>query len=76
MKPQVERISKKAFDSLPEYSCSIPTGVFIGKVWKCNLNFTKRIPGEDWVIREYVKDPANPDYALIETRIPEIIEDQ
>lgn len=44
----VERVSKKAFDSLPEYSCSIPTGKTIGKVWKRKCE-------DGWVIGEYTQ---------------------
>jgi len=72
---ETERISRIAFDSLPEYSCSIPTGVTIGKVWKCNRNFGLPTEEKDWVICEYVDDPrGDPSYAGIERRIPEIIE--
>lgn len=29
-------MSKSAFDKLHDYSCSTPTGVYPGKMWKCH----------------------------------------
>lgn len=68
-------LTKKEFDNLPEYSCSIPTGTTIGKQWKKNCNFQrplrekrfflfwkKKIPHEfDWYRATYEeKDPPDP----------------
>jgi hypothetical protein len=36
-------ITQDALDALPEYSASIPTGVTLGKTWKCNLHFRQWI---------------------------------
>lgn len=69
---QTERISRRAFNSLPEYSCTLPTGTTIGKVWKRNRNFGRDLP-PDWVICEYLSDPE-PGYVRIEWRKPEIVE--
>lgn len=52
-KLQEEEISRRAFDSLDEYSCSLPTGTTVGKVWKLNRNAFNGGP-EDWLICEYV----------------------
>ncbi len=68
MKLETEKISRKVFDSLPEYSISVPTGVFIGKVWKCDLNYN--MTNHDWVICEYVAVP-NSNLARVEYRKPE-----
>ena len=46
-------ISKEELDKLLEYSCSIPTGVIIGKRWKRSSRYVKT--GFDWMIGEYVK---------------------
>ena len=57
----IERMSRKAFDSLGEYSCSIPTGQRIGKVWKWNLHAFVHPPLPPlWLICEYVShaDPT------------------
>lgn len=48
-----EEMSQRAFDSLDEYSCSIPTGTIVGKVWKRDLNAYNDRPPE-WIICEYV----------------------
>lgn len=49
----VERMSKAAFDSLPEYNTTLPTGTRVGKTWK------RRVPSSGeihtWMIGEYVK---------------------
>lgn len=70
-----ETMSHAAFKSLPEYSCSVPTGVFVGKVWKCNLSaFRPRRQSEpQWVIREYVAN--GPDRCRIENRRPVIAQE-
>lgn len=51
----IEVMSQKAFDSLDEYSCSVPTGQRIGKVWKCKVDYYDESQG--WLIREYVSHP-------------------
>lgn len=50
-------MTKKQFDALGEYSCSVPTGVTIGKQWKCNrLAFAAcGYEGEDWYLCEYIE---------------------
>lgn len=48
-------ISQADFDALPEYSCSLPTGVFDGKCWK-------RYDNGVWWIGCYIEeDPPHPD---------------
>lgn len=46
-------MARSAFDELPEYSCSIPTGVTIGKQWKA------RRPASDtgWFLGSYEDEP-------------------
>jgi len=41
--------------ALPEYSCSVPTGVTIGKKWRRNVNFGKPDTEPEWIIGEYVR---------------------
>lgn len=58
-------MDRATFDALMEYSASIPTGVFRGKVWKAHRQpkgFTD--PGT-WWLGEYVDDPASDEYVLI-----------
>lgn len=75
MAHKVEKIKRKVFESLLEYSTSNPTGTFVGKVWKRDLNvFRKNGPDPDWRICEYVDHP-DPKLIGIDYRIPEIIED-
>ncbi len=40
-------LSQESFDRLYEYSTSRPTGVFIGKRWRCHTK------GGDWLIGVY-----------------------
>ena len=67
-----EPISQKAFDSLYEYSCSIPTLTTIGKVWKSDLNFGLPTDEKVWVICEYV-EIGKKDRVGIERRRPVIV---
>ncbi len=56
-------LTQKEFDEMLEYSCSVPTGVFIGKVWKRNTSFrTGRKP--NWVQGGYIQDPNDNNMAL------------
>lgn len=72
---QKERISRKVFDSLPEYSISLPSLTTIGKVWKCDRNFYRQNgPDPDWMICEFVDHP-DPKLVGIEYRIPEIYDE-
>lgn len=73
----VERIKRSTLDKLPEYSCSNPTGVIPGKVWKRNINaFDLDHRGEPplWVLGEYVR--AAPGECRTEWRVAEILEGQ
>jgi len=51
--PVVE-LTKAELDALPEYSCTEPTGVVMGKRWKHNVHFGKR-NGQPpaWLMGEY-----------------------
>lgn len=58
-------LTKKEFDQLPEYSCSLPTGTTIGKKWKRNdLAFVSSAHDprtgnsiQKWYLMEYVEHP-------------------
>jgi hypothetical protein len=69
----VERIKRRTFDRLYEYSCSMPTGVIPGKVWRRDLNFGTSDRTKCWVLGEYTTKDENTCY--IEWRRPEIIEE-
>lgn len=54
-------LTKKQFDELGEYSCTIPTGVKSGKQWKRNDYAHGGFPGYEhpcWLLGEYVKSPV------------------
>lgn len=44
----VEQMTQRIFDSLPEYSGSLPTGTIVGKTWK------RKMRNGSWWIGEYV----------------------
>lgn len=71
----VERISRKTFDALPEYSLTLPSLTTIGKVWKANraMTWAGRTGPDDWLICEFVSHP-DPNLVGIDYRRPEIIE--
>lgn len=46
-------LTQKEFDDLPEYTISLPTGTFIGKQWKRDMEWCKR----GWVMGEYTNHP-------------------
>lgn len=49
-----------AFDDLSEYSCSIPSGVYDGKMWKAHI-------GGKWLLRWYGPD-KKPGHCAINQR--------
>lgn len=51
---------KRDFDQLSEYSHTIPTGKYVGKMWKAKQ-------GEKWYLVWYDFDP-DPQYLAIPTR--------
>ena len=57
-------------DSMGEYSCSIPTGTTLWKMWKCNKNaYRPNRPGEKpypplWVVGQYIPH-KNPEFVGI-----------
>lgn len=59
-------IESQALRELPEYSCSIPTGVTAGKRWKRDSMWhaKRRLgPGEPmWVVCEFYEIPGRDDY--------------
>jgi hypothetical protein len=66
-----ERLSLRAFQSLPEYSISTPTGTAVGKVWKRDLNFYRQFgPGAIWIICEYLDHAIDPNLVTIDFRRP------
>lgn len=69
-----ERIKARVFFALPEYSATIPTGVTIGKRWRCLVGahdpYFRGKPR--WVIREFVA-VENPKMAGIAQYRPIII---
>lgn len=49
-------ITRREFDALPEYSCSLPTGTAVGKKWKRRVPYrTQTDPPNDWYLGEYVE---------------------
>lgn len=57
-------IDDAALEELLEYSSSIPTGVFVNKVWRHAI---RAEPGAWWIC-EYVPHPNEPDMCLIVSR--------
>lgn len=54
---RVEQMSRKAFDALPLYQTSMPTGVISGRKWKrCYIN--------GWYMGEFQQHSTKPDVCL------------
>ena len=53
-------VTAQEFAELLEYSCSIPTGQVVGKLWKRDLNFGMPTDEEKWVMGEYFLDGTIP----------------
>jgi hypothetical protein len=61
-------VKKRYFDSMDEYSTSIPTGKIPGKHWKCLCR------DGVWIIRWYEEDPTDDQMLLIPQRIAIVID--
>lgn len=66
-------MNKDDFDKLHNYSCSIPSGVYEGKMWKANANefppngdFEKWDKTPKWYLRWYDRD-EDPNKCSIKT---------
>jgi hypothetical protein len=73
-------IEQQDFDELPEYSCSKPTGVYYGKMWKSDANFNRRRYGlqlfpnsERWTIHQYLPHDTDPHLCKIMEFRPVIV---
>lgn len=69
----VVRLTKREFDDLSDYSCTLPTGTTIGKRWKRDQNAYRRpvcahlhifdgtrepdFRGSNWWMGQFVPDP-------------------
>ena len=61
-----EIISLEDLKALPEYSVTIPTGVTIGKRWRCATKPDRKHKDDsEWLIKTYADDPHNDNMALI-----------
>lgn len=54
-------MGQQSFDMLQDYSASQPTGVYTGKMWRCNFK-------GKWWLMWYEPDPLNPDRCLTNFR--------
>ncbi len=80
-------ITQDELDNLLDYSASLPTGVYDGKTWKCNLHFRQVIyQGLDpfgtpmvlyldlrpcWIVRRY--EPYSPGMSIVRNYRPVIV---
>lgn len=61
------RISQRQLDALPEYSMSLPSGRYLGKLWKARYR-------NGWIIYGYTVSHFNPgDMVAIRDWLPEIM---
>jgi len=59
-------VSKRVFDKLMDYSCSLPTGTTIGKWWKCRVDYHDASKG--WLLCCYGPHKTDPDKVTIHRR--------
>jgi hypothetical protein len=78
IKPETFTLTRKEFDDLLEYSCTLPTGTTIGKRWKRDVNSRSQfrlskieetemqILGPEWWMGEYAEcEPPEADKVAI-----------
>ena len=57
-------MSEESFEQLYEYSMSVPTGAYAGKMWKARNRLR-----DVWYLRWYEDDSVNNGMCLIQTRM-------
>ncbi len=63
-------LSTREFKSLKEYSCSLPTGTYIGKRWRRRVPYGERPDAEpEWFMGEYVESLIPGEIGIEWTRI-------
>lgn len=65
-------LSRKDFNSMSEYSCTVPTGVTFGKRWKCNVHARQPYNiAPAWLLGEYQPSDTHPEthYKTVWSRI-------
>ena len=67
-------LSREDFDALPEYSCTLPTGVTIGKRWKRREPYGAEPANAAWFLGTYIdvgeKDAAGVEWRRIKIETP------
>jgi len=62
-------MSEESFEQLHEYSMSIPTGVYAGKMWKAHNRLS-----DEWYLRWYEDGPLESGTCRIKSRIILVVE--
>jgi len=57
-------MSQQSFEELKEYSCTIPTGVYAGKMWKAH----NRLNG-NWYLRWYEDTKIDDGMCLVKSKV-------
>jgi hypothetical protein len=52
---KIAKITAPILDQIMEYSCSLPTGTKIGKIWKRDINWSTVGKDPEWYIGHYFK---------------------
>lgn len=66
------------FLALKNFSCSVPTGVVIGRRWRRARHYhdqDESDPEKKWIIQEYVACKDDPKMATIKNTVPQIIDE-
>jgi len=66
-------LTKKQFDELLEYSCSLPTGTTIGKQWKKGVPYNNP---KTWYLCEYVKHEGESKVGITYKKITAVFKKQ
>lgn len=69
MTTRVCKMSRREFDELPEYSCTLPTGTTIGKKWKRREPYGADPDTATWYLGTYVDIGTNASPIARETKI-------
>ncbi len=77
MDDEIVLLTPRQFKDLPEYSTSVPTGVYPGKCWKTNVYIQDRqgrvTATDKWLLRWYGESEIGPGYCSNHQRRIEVV---
>lgn len=67
-------MERSTFEKLHEYSCTVPSAVYPGKMWRCSDVYQENLG--KWWLRFYTADETDPGFCRLQTRNILLLDDE